>query len=272
MEILTNFLYQVLFTVGIIVLFGLLIALCRHWFCRLVGRGGPTILLITGAVGTPVHELSHALMCLLFGHKIREIKLYRPGADDGALGYVTHTYNPKNIYHQIGNFFIGIAPILGGSGVLLLMMFLMVPNVFSSVWSELSMVGMIFGDGVDFNKVGEFLAVVLSVFVKIFDFSNTGNTWWWIFIILALMISSHMELSGADIKGGIKGLLILLGILLLVDAAIYFIYPPALVAVTSAMTAGGLALMSFLMISGVFSFLMLAVALVIKFISLLFNR
>ncbi len=272
MELLTNFLYQVLFTVGVIVIFGFLIALCRHWFCRLVGRGGPVILLITGAIGTPIHELSHALMCLLFGHKIREIKLYRPGADDGALGYVTHTYNPKNIYHQIGNFFIGIAPILGGSGVLLLMMFLMIPDVFSSVWSELSMVGLVLDNGLDLYAVGEFFAVVWGVVVSVLDFSNTSNVWWWIFIILALMISSHMELSGADIKGGIKGLLMLLGILLLVDAAIYFIYPSALASVTSAMTAGGIALVSFLMISGVFSLFMLAVALIIRFISLLFGR
>lgn len=272
MDIFTGFLYQVLFTVGVIVIFGFLIALCRRGFCRLMGRGGPVMLLITGVVGTPIHELSHALMCLIFGHKIREIKLYRPGADDGALGYVTHTYNTKNIYHQIGNFFIGIAPILGGSGVLLLLMFLMVPDIFGGVWSELSSVGEVLGNGVGASAVGEFFGVVWRVFLTVFDLSNTENALWWIFIVLALMISGHMELSGADIKGGIKGLLILFGILLLVDTAIYFIYRPALAAMTSAMITGGLALMSFLLISGVFSLLMLAFALVIKLILLLFGR
>ncbi len=271
MELLTNYLYQVFFTFGVIVLFGFLIALCRRSFCALIGRSGPTVLLMTGAVGTPVHELSHALFCVIFGHKIREIKLYRPGANDGALGYVTHTFNPKNIYHQIGNFFIGIAPILGGSGVLMLLSFLMVPQIFNGVLAEIGSVGgSISADGWAF--VGEFFSVAWRVFLNVFDLSQANNVWWWIFIILALMISSHMELSGADIKGGVKGLLILLGILLVVDTALYFIYLPALVGMTSAMISAGLTLMSFLMMSGVFSLILLLIALLVKLISLLFKK
>ena len=140
MEIFTNFIYQLVFTVGVIVVFGLIIALCRKAFYKIVGDNATKILLATGVVGTPIHELSHALMCVVFGHKITEIKLYQPNSTDGTLGYVNHTYNPKNLYHQIGNFFIGIAPILCGSGLLILLMFLMVNDVFTDVMAEIQFV------------------------------------------------------------------------------------------------------------------------------------
>ena len=70
MEIFTNFIYQLVFTVGVIVVFGLIIALCRKAFYKIVGDNATKILLATGVVGTPIHELSHALMCVVFGHKI----------------------------------------------------------------------------------------------------------------------------------------------------------------------------------------------------------
>lgn len=65
-------------------------------------------------IGTPIHEASHALMCLIFGHKIVDIKFFIPNPNSYVAGYVNHTYNPKSIYQNIGNFFIGLAPIFGG--------------------------------------------------------------------------------------------------------------------------------------------------------------
>ncbi len=264
-EILNDFIYQIIFTVGVIVLFGLLIALCRRGFCRLLGRAGPKVLLITGIVGTPIHELSHALMCLVFGHKIEEMRLYSPSSSDGSLGYVSHSFNQRNLYHQIGNFFIGIAPVVGGSGVLLLLSLIMVPDVFSNVAYILSDIGTAQGITELFSAIGE-------IFISIFDFSNAQDVLWWIFILLALMISSHMELSSADIKGSIKGLLLLCALLLAADVLVGIISLSALETVTAVIVAAGIALASFLVISGVFSLVLLAIALVIKLFGLIFSR
>lgn len=264
MEIITNFLYQIIFTVGVIVAFGLLIALCRKVFCRIVGNNATKILLITGAIGTPIHELSHALMCIIFGHKIVEMKLYQPDSEDGNLGYVQHSFNERNLYQQIGNFFIGVAPILCGSGVLLLLMYLLVPGIYSEVMAELQFIGLLSTDFFDLSTYAGYIDLFWEIISVIFDFTNSGNILWWIFIVLALMISSHMELSIADIKGGFKGFLFMAGALLIADIILYFVSFPALGSVTTVMTSFALSIASFLAISGVFSCVTVLIALAIK--------
>ena len=74
---------------------------------------GGRAIYISAWLGTPIHELSHALFCILFGHKVKRIVLFNPDMQ-GTLGYVTHAYNNRNLWHIMGNFFIGIAPLLGG--------------------------------------------------------------------------------------------------------------------------------------------------------------
>ena len=268
MELLLNYLYQVIFTVGIIVIFGLIIALCRRGFCRLVGYNGPRILLATGVIGTPIHELSHALFCVIFGHRIVEMKLYQPDSDDGTLGYVSHTYNPKNIYHQIGNFFIGVGPILGGSGVLLLLMCLLTPTVFGGVMDTLGGLEPF----VDFSSVGDYILTLWEVVAQIFAGENLTDWRWWIFIVLAFMIASHMELSTADIKGSVVGLLILLGLILAMDIILFVISVESLATVTSAMASFALYVVGFLFLSGVFALAMLFIALIVRGIRLIFGR
>ncbi len=272
MEIITNFLYQIVFTVGVIAAFGLLIALCRKAFCKIAGEKGTKILLITGAVGTPIHELSHALMCILFGHKIMEIKLYQPNSSDGTLGYVNHSYNPKNLYHQIGNFFIGVAPIICGSGVLLLLMYFLVPDVYTEIMSEMNFIALLSTDFFDLSTYAGYLDLFWEIISDIFDFTNLGSVAWWIFILLSLMISSHMELSTADIKGALVGFSFMSGILLVADIILYFVSYSALESVTEAMTSFSLSIAAFLAVSAVFSGVMILIALSIKGTSKIINK
>lgn len=203
-------------------------------------------------------------MCIVFGHKVVEMKLYQPNSDDGTLGYVNHTFNERNLYHQIGNLFIGVAPILCGSGVLLLLMYSLVPNIYSEVIAELQFIGLLSTDFFDLSTYAGYLDLFWEIISDIFDFTNSGNIIWWIFIVLALMISSHMELSTADIKGGFKGFLFMAGILLIADVILYFVSLSALESLTTAMTSFALSIASFLAISGAFSGVMVLIALAIK--------
>ncbi|MCS9984829.1 hypothetical protein EFL35_07700 [Weissella paramesenteroides] len=83
---------------------------------HLVNRFGYQAPIIFSWLGIMVHELSHAGMALLFGHKInRLVLLTNPFQLDqeNRLGYVAYSWQPKNKYQQLGNFFIGLAPIIG---------------------------------------------------------------------------------------------------------------------------------------------------------------
>jgi len=265
--IFNNFLNQMVFTVGAIFVFGFLIALCRRLFVRIVGYGGTTVLLFTGIIGTPIHELSHALMCIIFGHRIDEIKLFDPYAQDGTLGYVNHSYNSRNIYHQIGNFFIGVAPIICGSGVILLLLYFLMESTFNSVISLISGAALIKSG--EFN-LSEFLELIKGIAGEIFKPENMGSTYFWIFIVVSVMIASHMELSGADIKGGIGGLFMLALLILAADAVLAFVNKSALLAFTKSILTFSAMMTSFLAISLVFCIALLVVAIIIRIISKIF--
>lgn len=213
-DVLYNFVLQVVFTIGIIVLFGFLIALCNRTFYRNMNRLGLPLCYITGFIGTPVHELAHALMCVIFGHKIVDMKLFQIGDEDGTLGYVSHSYNPKNWYHQIGNFFIGVAPIIVISAVLYLLADWLVPG----------MTGKMFALVESIERHPDFGTVLTKLFdIVVLFFSYAGEQNWWIFLLIGLFMSLHMTLSGADIKNATKGLIFLLLIMLAANMVIWFI-------------------------------------------------
>ena len=120
MNMFLNVLIQLLYFIGSIYLFGFLISRLSYKFHGIVTSDA--VLYAISFVGTPIHELSHALMCLIFGHKITKIKLFQNKENDDCLGYVLHTYNPKNVYHLMGNYFIGVAPITVGTSLVCLLM------------------------------------------------------------------------------------------------------------------------------------------------------
>jgi hypothetical protein len=164
-------------------------------------------IIITGWIGTPIHELGHAIFCILFFHRITEIKFYSPDLSDDTLGYVAHTYNLKSRYQRIGNFFIGIGPILFGSLILYALLYFLMPElVFLHTKTGLQ--------SMDFmhpnywhNLWDAFYFTTVSILCGLFDIQNFSNWRFWVFLYLSFCISSHMELSPPDIKGSRDGLI-----------------------------------------------------------------
>ena len=171
---------------------------------------GKKSIYITGFIGVPIHELSHAIVALIFKHKVTEIKLFQPNSEDNTLGYVKHRYNPRSIYQQIGNFFIGIAPILGGILSISVLMYFLIPSIYngfmSIILNSINQVDLT-------NVIASFKELIKLIFV----IDNLKNIKFIIFIFLAICISSHISLSKADIKGASKGLLSMFLILIILN-------------------------------------------------------
>ena len=194
------FLEMVFYTIGSVVICGLVVGLGERLFLFLMGPGmGRKVVIGTSLIGTPIHELSHALMCLIFRHKIQEIKLWQPCSEDGTLGYVTHAYNPKNPYQVLGNLFIGVGPIFGGLGVIMLCLNFAFPNTLASFFASTAES---LGDG-GIGIWGVFLAGVQIIPHLIAEFFN-DDMYLWVRIVgfvVMMSVSLHINLSLADIKG-----------------------------------------------------------------------
>ena len=182
-------------------------AIIIHWLertiqTRLAERFGWKSVLWTGWLGTPIHELSHAIMCKVFRHRIDDMALFEPDKQSGRLGYVRHSWTRGNWYEEIGNVFIGIAPLMGGSITLIGLLWLFFPEAAGAALE--------IGRSSDQGVVGQTLAVVETIFASILEWRNFGTAGFWVFIYLVLCVGSHMAPSRSDYRGAGKGAVMLL--------------------------------------------------------------
>lgn len=252
-QIAICFLLQIVFTVGIILLFGLLIALCNRKFYKNFGKYGRAVCYITGFIGTPVHELSHAAMCIIFGHRIRAIKLFSISPSDGTLGYVSHSYNRRNIYQSIGNFFIGVAPIIVISAILYGLACWLLPD-FAAGLETFSYT--------EYNQPANSLANMWRVTANFF--ASSASWQWWVFLLFGIFLALHMTLSPADIRGAKSGIIFLLAILFISDLIIGYINSSALNIFTSFIMSAGTSLLCFMMISLIISLLAVGISYIFR--------
>jgi hypothetical protein len=186
----------------------LVAALGLHWAERRLTRGlmavaGRHAVLVTGWLGVPVHELSHALMCLLFRHRIQKLVLFHPDPKTGTLGYVTHSWDRRNPWQVVGSFFVGMAPLLGGAGVILGLHALLLPGalVLPAVHFPAAL-----GDGAGWTDFGNGLWTGVQATGRA-TFSPERLASWplWAFLYLTLCVGSHVSPSREDLKGSWVG-------------------------------------------------------------------
>ena len=187
-----------LLTLGVVVACGFAVRLCSILFARLMGHRSHAVFDITAAIGTPVHELGHAMMCPIFRHRITDIKLWSPRAENGVYGYVTHSYNPKNLWARLGNLFIGLGPIFSGLAVVVLSLWLCFPTQWASYLATSNIL---------VDKVTTAQNIVEGVFSLLISLpaAFAGSDWWrpLIGLLVILPVSLHISLSVADIKGSL---------------------------------------------------------------------
>lgn len=180
----------------------LLIAACYGLRSLWVKVVSPKILGYLIAPAVAVHELSHALACLMFGAKVHSIVLFRA---DGS-GEVKHG-KPKVKY--IGDVAISMAPLFGGIACLVLLsVLLMTPLHRLDAHAS----------GVETNQL-YFVWDLIDLVGKdlYYGFSFEMFTSWrtYVFLYFAMCFTLAMAPSKQDIKNGSVGMIVVVGIALL---------------------------------------------------------
>lgn len=249
--IIINIITQLIYFVGFIFLVGFLISLLNRLFYIIV-KQKKAVCYATGFIGTPIHELSHALFCLIFFHKIEEIKLFQMDDKNGVLGYVNHSYNKKNIYQLIGNYFIGIAPIICGTIILYFATRFLLPTAFGEIGEYLSDLALLQAKGLSWNWF-PYIFATLGGMIKAIFVDITSGFGWWIYILIVFCIALHMNLSGADIKGSLLGLPFVILVIAAINFILGFVWQFGYISFVGFMNLAGSYLMGTLLLSLIFS-------------------
>ena len=149
-----------------------------------------------GGIGVCLHELSHLVMALIFGHRIQSFKLLvmpwnlgKNGAN--SMGYVNHSWNEKSAYQSLGNLFVGTAPIWGCTAALLGLSWLMIPDI-TSLSSQLTL-------------SPDISVLAASVWNLLRNFMLTKPLWFSLWLVLSINITvGGFDLSFSDFQGAAK--------------------------------------------------------------------
>lgn len=198
---------------GVFIVFGILLNLIEAKNNELIQSSlGIKFIVFTGFIGTVVHELSHMLMAFIFNHKIVKVELFRPFKykENGVLGYVKHTYNPSSLYQQIGNFFIGIAPMIFGTLFIWILLILFSNDTYKVLTNNIHIDLYIkYLESTDYLKVFSLLINdTLLILKSMFSLKYLADFKHLIMLFFIYSISTHMSLSLADLKGSFKGFIV----------------------------------------------------------------
>lgn len=152
--------------------------------------------LLTAMVGTPVHEISHAAVAILFGMRVKKMRLYEPDPESNTLGYVNYAYNPFSFTHRLGMFFVGLAPaIIGAYLVGVILALLDLPLLTNRL------------AGFRFSDLAG-LSLYQTIWGWYGDLLGAINGWSTFFgLMMAVFIGTHASPSKADMRGVLSGAL-----------------------------------------------------------------
>jgi len=182
---------------------------------RLYDIAGWHGLLITAWIGTPIHELSHVVAAKLSGHRIVDLKLFKPDIKTKSLGYVTHSYNPGNFYQAIiGNTIIAIAPFFGGALAIYLITCFLLPG-FSLYSADVPPVYHITSERMlNWESYVLFGKTTIQFFkyliFNIFESHRFSDWRFYVFIFVLFGIANHLSPSASDFKNFWQPLAIIL--------------------------------------------------------------
>jgi hypothetical protein len=201
------------------VLFGLAVWGCRQAYCFFVGEdAGRPLILAASALSTLLRELGHAMMAVLTLHRIEDFCLLNVYDPDGELGFVEHSYNPRNPIAVLGNFFYALGPVVTGLGTVLLIFLICFHGVLPPFFEEIAALG---EAGAGFGAYAE---AALSLIPKMFSTGEAGVFGKIVGCLLLLAICFCAHVTPAELMDAISGFFVFAlfaalstGILLLFD-------------------------------------------------------
>jgi hypothetical protein len=219
-DLLSVFARQLVLGFGLLVIIGVVLFFVQRTLQQGMARrlGWKAVVYYTGWLGVPVHEVSHWLVGKLFGIRITKLVLFEPDPESGVLGYVRYVPPPLEVRYThklIGTFLMGMAPLVGGSLVLLGGLLLVAPH--ETLFAEAEHFAKLSAGSGLYDVFWGFAGLIHAVWLGVFHYGFFDPRPW-IFIYLALGVGAHLAPSRADLKGSVTGFLILLGILLFADA------------------------------------------------------
>lgn len=175
-------------------------------------------------------------MCPVFRHRVDEVAFFEPDRKSGRLGYVRHSFHQGNWFEEMGNLFIGVAPLLGGSLVLLTLLFLFYPDAANAAWmaTSVSETPVTMPSSDQANTASDLASSPSGVWAQLWlrsqamvtqlmSLADWGGARWWIFLYLVLCVGSHMAPSKSDYQGSLKGALISAAIFISLIALVSFL-------------------------------------------------
>ncbi len=219
----------------------------QHNWARVIGWRGVTY--STGWIGTPIHELSHLVVGRLFGVRITDFRLFSPDPNSGVLGYVNYRvprWRLVELPQIVGTFLMGIAPLFGGAAALILLRYVLVDRADDAAFAAaIQTFRETLARGAPGAAVDPFFTLVTESFRPLWN--NADDPRVWAYVYLSVAIGAHLAPSRADLKGGLRGFLVLafLGFVANVVAVTQGIEPASATATIADWTAPMATLLAF---------------------------
>lgn len=183
----------------------------------------PRAYALSSYIGVPVHEIGHLIMCLLFFHKVSDVKLISFSLRSREMGYVEHTYNHKNIYQQIGNYFIAIGPIISGIIVILLLHHWMTPETINIYLDDIQSISKDYFNIFNIDILNRVFDLYKSYIVNFYNEFNIGMIKTWLLLVGIIFISLNMSLSGPDLEHAKAGILYSVIVLVIINTISFYL-------------------------------------------------
>jgi hypothetical protein len=177
--------------------------------------------------GVCTHELGHYFMARIFRHSIIKWRLFEYNPSSGSLGYVHHGYNENSIYQTVGNFFIGMAPLITGSLVIYLLVGYFFGSSSLNPFETNTVYNLEEANTVLVNYMTSFSfyeSATKELFEKIWLYAMESPWKGMGILILMISIALHSSPSRSDLQGALSGGVSVTIVAFLVNTvALYFI-------------------------------------------------